>query len=93
MPTAARPYGSWMDYDFPRGVRVVPRADRLNLLSVSTVTLAYGLEDRSASFGVERTLGRMLLDIDLGHDRSAIAPDQIQGIPIHHFQGIRFQLQ
>jgi hypothetical protein len=67
-----RIYGSWMDYDFPRGVRVVPRADRLNLLSVSTVTLAYGLEDRSASFGVERTLGRMLLDIDLGHDRSAI---------------------
>ena len=67
-----RIYGSWMEYDFPERVRLVPRADRLNLLSASTVTLAYSLEDYYASFGVERAFASTLLNIDLGRDRSAI---------------------
>jgi hypothetical protein len=65
-------YGSWADYDYPRRVRVVPRADRLNLLSASAITLAYSLIDQYSSVGIERDFGAALVNLDLGRDRSAI---------------------
>jgi hypothetical protein len=65
-------YGAWMDYDYPSRMRVVPRADRLNLLSGSAVTLAYSFIDRYVTFGVERAFGQTLLNVDVGRDRSAI---------------------
>lgn len=68
-----RVYGSWMDYDYPRAMRLVPRADRLDLLSASAVTLAYSFVDRYQSLGVERTLaGSRLVNLDLARDRSTI---------------------
>lgn len=68
---AWRTYGSWMDYDYPFRVRLV-RADRLGLLSSSTVTLAYSFVDRYETIGFERSLERMLVNFDFSHDRSAI---------------------
>lgn len=65
-------YGIWMKYDYPLRVRVIPRADRLKLLSASAVTLAYSFVDRYATFGVEKAFGQTLLNVDLGRDRSTI---------------------
>jgi hypothetical protein len=73
-------YGSLADYDFPRGLRVIPRADRLDLLSTSAVTLAYGFIDRYASVGIERTFGAKLLNFDLSQDRSAIGGQRLNGL-------------
>jgi hypothetical protein len=67
-----RLYGSWMDYDYPPGLRLIPRADNLNLLSTSAVTLAYSLVDQFSRVGIERTFGLKLFNFDLGSDRSAI---------------------
>jgi hypothetical protein len=67
-----RSYGSWMDYDYPRGIRLVPRVDRLGLLSASAVTLAYSFVDRYETVGFERSLERLLINFDFSRDRSAI---------------------
>jgi hypothetical protein len=75
-----RIYGSWMEYDYPRGMRLVPRADRLNLLSTSAVTLAYSFVDQYARFGVERAFGEKLLNIDFGQDRSTIDDSRLKSI-------------
>jgi hypothetical protein len=67
-----RLYGSWMDYDYPAGISLIPRAGNLDLLSESAVTLAYSLVDRFARVGVERAFGAKLVNFDLGSDRSAV---------------------
>lgn len=67
-----RLYGSWLDYDHPRRLRLVPRAERLDLLSTSAVMLAYSLVDWYRSVGIERALGQKLLSLEYTHDRSAI---------------------
>jgi hypothetical protein len=67
-----RLYGSWMDYDYPAGIRLIPRAENLDLLGESAATLAYSLVDRSARVGIERAVGRKLVNLDLGSDRSAV---------------------
>lgn len=71
-------YGAFMDFDYPPRLRVVPRADRLNLLSNSAVTLAYSFVDRYASVGVERAIGPTLLNLTLGRDRSAIDDEVLE---------------
>lgn len=68
-----RVYGNWTDYDYPRRVRVVPRADRLDLLSTSAVTLAYSFVDGNRRIGIERSIGFRLVSFDYGTDRSTIA--------------------
>jgi hypothetical protein len=73
-------YGAWMDYDYPSRMQVVPRADRLKLLSASAVTLAYSFVDRYVTFGVERGFGRTLLNIDVGRDRSAIDRSELTSL-------------
>jgi hypothetical protein len=69
---AWRAYGSWFDFDYPRRVHLVPRVDRLDLLSSSAVTLAYSLTDRYEMIGFERSLGRKLVGFDFSRDQSAI---------------------
>lgn len=71
-------YGSWMDYDYPRRVALVPRADRLDLLSTSTVTLAHGFVDEYLSFGIERSFGSTLLNLDLASDRSTLTGERLE---------------
>jgi hypothetical protein len=73
-------YGSWMDYDYPRGVRLIPRADRLDLLSTSTVTLAYSFIDRYETVGLEYSLGQKLITFDYGQDRSTIDGEKLRSI-------------
>jgi hypothetical protein len=67
-----RAYGSWTDYDYPPRLHLIPRASRLDLLSTSTVTLAYSFVDYLGTVGVERTVGRKLVNLDFSQDRSAI---------------------
>lgn len=73
-------YGSWMDYDYPRGVRLIPRADRLNLLSTSTVTLANSFIEEYRTFGLEHSLGLKLINVDFGQDRSSIDGEKLRSI-------------
>jgi hypothetical protein len=73
-------YGQWMDYDYPNRLRLVPRADRVDLLSASAVTLAYSLSDHYAGFGVERSFGGTLLNVDFGQDRSAVDGEILESI-------------
>lgn len=73
-------YGSVADYDYPRGLRLVPRADRLNLLSSSSVTLAYGFVDQFATLGVERALRRKLINFDVSKDRSTIDRQKLTSV-------------
>ncbi len=67
-----RLYGSWMEYDYPPGVRLIARADLLDLLSDSTAALAYNLVDEVSRVGIERTFGAKLVNFDFGSDRSAV---------------------
>lgn len=75
-----RTYGTWMSYDYPRRLALVPRVDRLNLLSTSAVTLAYGFVDRYGTVGFEHTLGQKLVNLDLSRDRSTIGRDRVDSI-------------
>lgn len=75
-----RGYGSWMDYDYPRGIRLVPRVDRLGLLSTSAVTLAYGFADRYETVGFEHSLERVLVDFQISRDRSAIDGTRLRSL-------------
>jgi len=75
-----RTYGSWMDYDYPRGIRLVPRADRLGLLSSSAVTLAYSFADRYETLGFEHSVERMLINFDFSRDRSAIDGTKLRSV-------------
>ena len=74
-----RTYGSWTSYDYPRRMRLIPRADRLDLLSTSTVTLAYGFVDYYATLGLERTFGRKTVNFDYSQDESAIDGGKLNG--------------
>lgn len=73
-------YGSLMDYDYPRGIRLIPRADRLNLLSASAVTLAYSFIDRYETVGLEYSFGDKLINFDYGQDRSTIDGEKLRSI-------------
>jgi hypothetical protein len=73
-------FGAFMDYDYPRRIGVVPRADRLNLLSTSAVTLAYSFVDYYANLGFERAFGDRLVSVEIGRDRSAIDRDMLSSL-------------
>ena len=73
-------YGSWMDYDYPRGVRLLPRIDRLNLLSTSAVTLAHSFIEQYQTVGLERSLGLKLINFDYSQDRSSIDGERLKSI-------------
>ena len=60
------------EYDYGRGLNLIPRIDRLNLLSTSTLTLANSFVDHERSVGVERDIGRMVLSARVATDRSAV---------------------
>jgi hypothetical protein len=91
-------YGSWTSYDYPRGIRLVPRADRLDLLSTSAVTLAYSFIDQYATFGLERAFGLRLFNVDLSQDRSTLDGEKFRSIsasmlwPVARRMDLEFQL-
>jgi hypothetical protein len=60
------------DYEGRRALLLIPRIDRLNLLSTSTLTLANSLIDQERSLGVERDVGRMVFNLRFTTDESAI---------------------
>ena len=65
-------YFGLAEHDYERNLNVLPRIDSLNLLSTSTLTLANGFLDHERSVAVERELGRVLLNVRVATDRSAI---------------------
>ena len=60
------------EYDYERNLALLPRVDSLNLLSASTLTLANGFIDHARMIGVEREIGRILLNVSFTRDVSAV---------------------
>jgi hypothetical protein len=65
-------YFSAVEYDYENDLAVLPRIERLNLLSTSTLTLANSFVDHLRMVGVERELGRTLLNVTFTSDESAV---------------------
>jgi hypothetical protein len=65
-------YFSATEYDYERDLAVLPRIERFNLLSTSTLTLANGFVDHLRMIGLERDLGRTLLNLTYASDESAV---------------------
>lgn len=59
-------------YDYGRDLTLLPRVDRLNLLSASTLTLADSFIDTERAIGLERELGDKLINASFTVDRSAV---------------------
>jgi hypothetical protein len=70
------------EYDYDRNLNVIPRIDRLNLLSASTLTLANSFIDDERWLGIEGDLGRTLLNLRFATDRSAIDDSQLETVDI-----------
>jgi hypothetical protein len=60
------------EHDYERNLAIVPRIERLDLLSTSALTLAYGFVATQRSLSAERELGRTLLTLAAVRDRSAV---------------------
>lgn len=75
-----RLYGSWMDYDYSPRLRLIPVADRLNLLGPSALTLALSFVDEYSRVGIERAFGLKLVNFDFGSDRSAIDDSRLKSV-------------
>jgi hypothetical protein len=65
-------YFSAGEYDFERDLSVLPRIDRFNLLSTSTLTLANSFVDRVRMIGMQREFGAVAFNLSFMRDRSAI---------------------
>lgn len=65
-------YFGLAEHDYERDLSVLPRIDRFNLLSTSTLTLANSFIDHERSVGVERVFERVVLNFRVATDRSAI---------------------
>ena len=65
-------YFTAAEHDYERDLALLPRVDRLNLLSTSTLTLANSFIDHERSLGFEREFGRSVLNVSFTSDRSAI---------------------
>ncbi len=61
-----------VEYDYERDLALLPRIERLNLLSASTLTLANSFVDYARMVGVERDFGRVLLNVSYTRDQSAL---------------------
>jgi hypothetical protein len=60
------------EHDYERDLNVLPRIERFNFLSGSTLTLANSFIDRERSLGLERQFPRLLLNLRAATDRSAV---------------------
>jgi hypothetical protein len=60
------------EHDYERDLAALPRIERFNLLSASTLTLAQSFIDHERSLGLERQLARMVLTLRAATDRSAV---------------------
>jgi hypothetical protein len=65
-------YFGLAEHDYERDLNVLPRIDRFNFLSASTMTLANSFIDHERSVGLERQFQRVLLNLRAATDRSAI---------------------
>jgi hypothetical protein len=83
------------EYDYERNLSVLPRIDRLNLLSASTLTLANSFIDDQRSLGFENDLGRTLLNVRFATDRSAIDGSKFETVDVALLMpiGLRMDLE
>jgi hypothetical protein len=66
------------EYDYERDLSVLPRIDRLNLLSASTLTLANSFVDHARMLAAEREIGRALVTVSYTHDESAVDGSRLE---------------
>jgi hypothetical protein len=74
---ATRLYLSLAEHDYERNLHVLPRIERLNLLSTSTLTLANAFLDRERSLAVERDFRATTLNVRFATDRSAVDDSEL----------------
>jgi hypothetical protein len=60
------------EHDYERDLAALPRIERFNLLSGSTLTLAQSFIDHERSIGLEREFERLVLNLRAATDRSAV---------------------
>jgi hypothetical protein len=60
------------EHDYERNLSLLPRIDRFNFLSSSTLTLANGFVDHERYVAVDREFGSVSLNVRAATDRSAI---------------------
>lgn len=60
------------EYSYARNLALLPRIDRLNLLSASSLTLANGLLSDQRSLGIERRFDRLSFTMRFATDHSAV---------------------
>jgi hypothetical protein len=75
-----RVHASLAEHDYERGLALIPRIERLNVLSASTLTLANSLVDRERRVGFEREIGAGLFSADLARDESAIDATEFETV-------------
>jgi hypothetical protein len=68
------------EYDYTRDLALLPRIDRLNLLSASTLTLANSFIDHERMLGFEREIGNSLVNFSVTRDRSAVDGSEFRGL-------------
>jgi hypothetical protein len=73
-----RMYFGLTEYDYERNLAVVPRIASLNMLSMSTLTLANSFLDHDRWLAVERAFGQAtLLNVRAATDKSALDASQL----------------
>lgn len=75
-------YASAMEYDYSRDVTLLPRADSLNLLSTSALTLANSFVDEKRSMGVEWTGPNKVVGLHANRDRSAVDSTELTSVSV-----------
>lgn len=71
-------YFGAQEYNYARDLSVLPRIDRLNLLSASTLTLANSFVDHARMVAAEREIGRALATVSYTHDESAVDGSRLE---------------
>jgi hypothetical protein len=68
------------EHDYERDLAALPRIERFNLLSGSTLTLAQSFIDHERSVGLEREFARVVLNLRAATDRSAVDGSKLDTI-------------
>jgi len=77
-----RVYGSTREYDYSRNLTLLPRLDRFNLLSTSTLTLSNSFLENDHRLGFEWRAGRSLINLGFGRNRSAVDQTDLESVNV-----------
>jgi len=68
------------EYDYSRNLALLPRAQELNLLTTSALTMANSFMDYVALLGIEWQAGNRLINLNFTRDRSAVDGTELETV-------------